>query len=406
MVADSPRCCQRSGKREGVVTPSQPGGARPVTALALVLLSLATAAAQASGPAQPPANAAPIAITPARDPAPAAAEQAGSSTPQLLAGFPAVGPVTQLPAPMPVERVEAQSPVTSTGVPSNMLDAYRKAERLAPRACGLKWYHLAAIGRVESGHAAGGRADDNGDTAPRILGPVLSGSPGIAAIPDTDGGELDGDTTWDRAVGPMQFIPSTWRKYAADGNGDGVRSPHNIYDAAVAAGRYLCSGGMDLNNVDDLGAAIFRYNHSGDYVVAVTTWLTAYSGGVTPIPPAPPVEEAPVVAVPEQPPSPSPEPAPTTSQPPSETPAPTETSVPSEPPSTEPSEPPDPSDAVAPTETTEAAPAMTAGAAPAIRPARPHRPHPNRPGREVCAEGENTSGAAATTAPEGDCAAG
>ncbi|WP_281274646.1 lytic transglycosylase domain-containing protein [Actinokineospora cianjurensis] len=387
-----------------MVTPSQPGGARPVTALALVLLSLATAAAQASGPAQPPANAAPIAISPVRDPDPAAADQAGSSTPQLLAAFPAVGPVTQLPAPMPVERVEAQSPVTSTGVPSNMLDAYRKAERLAPRACGLKWYHLAAIGRVESGHAAGGRADDNGDTAPRILGPVLSGGPGIAAISDTDGGELDGDTTWDRAVGPMQFIPSTWQKYAADGNGDGVRSPHNIYDAAVAAGRYLCSGGMDLNNVDDLGAAIFRYNHSGDYVVAVTTWLTAYSGGVTPIPPAPPVEEAPVVAVPEQPPSPSPEPAPTTSQPPSETPAPTETSVPSEPPSTEPSEPPDPSDAVAPTETTEAAPEVTTGAA--IRPARPHRPHPNRPGRESCESGENTSGAAATTAPEGDCAAG
>ncbi|AXX27906.1 NLP/P60-family secreted protein [Actinosynnema pretiosum subsp. pretiosum] len=173
------------------------------------------------------------------------------------------------------------------GIPVNVLEAYREAERSLAGSCNLRWYHLAGIGKVESGHARGGRADPAGETAPQILGPVLDGGE-FAAIRDTDGGRHDGDRTWDRAVGPMQFIPSTWQRYAADGNGDGASSPHNIHDSAVAAGKYLCSGGMDLAKQSDLDAAVFRYNHSRTYVVAVETWMRAYSDGAVEVPALPP----------------------------------------------------------------------------------------------------------------------
>ncbi len=132
-----------------------------------------------------------------------------------------------------------------TGVPGVVLAAYRNAEHLmavqAP-SCRVPWTLLAGIGRVESGHAAGGRVDAAGTTRGPILGPRLDGSPGMALIRDTDGGALDGDPTYDRAVGPMQFIPSTWRVYALDGNGDGIASPHNVYDAALTAGRFPLRG--------------------------------------------------------------------------------------------------------------------------------------------------------------------
>ncbi|GAA2680827.1 hypothetical protein GCM10010428_47580 [Actinosynnema pretiosum subsp. pretiosum] len=173
------------------------------------------------------------------------------------------------------------------GIPVNVLEAYRKAEQALAGSCNLRWYHLAGIGKIESGHARGGRADPSGETAPQILGPVLDGGE-FAAIRDTDGGRHDGDRSWDRAVGPMQFIPSTWQRYAADGNGDGVSSPHNIHDSAVAAGKYLCSGGMDLSKQSDLDAAVFRYNHSRTYVVAVETWMRAYSDGAVEVPALPP----------------------------------------------------------------------------------------------------------------------
>ena len=118
---------------------------------------------------------------------------------------------------------------------------------------------------------------------PHILGPVLNGG-GFAAIRDTDGGRLDDDARWDRAVGSMQFIPSTWEQYASDGNNDGVSSPHNIYDATVASGKYLCSGGLDLSDAKDRAVAVFRYNHSDSYVRTVLIWADAYAHGTTPVP--------------------------------------------------------------------------------------------------------------------------
>ncbi|AEF41780.1 lytic transglycosylase domain-containing protein [Hoyosella subflava] len=173
-------------------------------------------------------------------------------------------------------------------IPAVMLEAYKKAaaqmEALRP-SCGISWTLLAGIGHVESGHASGGAVDVNGRTLRPILGPRLDGTtPNTAVIRDTDGGELDGDSQFDRAVGPMQFIPSTWRMYATDGNGDGQADPHNVYDATVAAAKYLCDAGGDLTVAGNQERAILRYNASRSYLNNVRNWATAYATGVLPTP--------------------------------------------------------------------------------------------------------------------------
>ena len=155
----------------------------------------------------------------------------------------------------------------ASGIPSTVLAAYQKAARdlaVAQPGCHITWPLLAGIGKVESAHASGGRVDAAGNTRGQILGPVLDGGPGMAAISDTDQGQYDGNTQWDRAVGPMQFIPGSWTAFGADGNGDGLKNPHNIFDATRAAGDYLCSGGADLSNAASLVQAVLRYNHSMD----------------------------------------------------------------------------------------------------------------------------------------------
>jgi hypothetical protein len=170
---------------------------------------------------------------------------------------------------------------STAGIPFNVLLAYRQAAQSMESTdpgCHLAWPVLAGIGKVESGHARGGALDANGRTLSPILGPVLSGGP-YAAIRDTDGGRWDGDTVWDRAVGPMQFIPSSWRAHAVDGNGDGIADPSNIYDASLAAAGYLCTGTRDLSQISDLRAAVFGYNHSSAYVDTVLAWARAYANG-------------------------------------------------------------------------------------------------------------------------------
>jgi hypothetical protein len=174
-----------------------------------------------------------------------------------------------------------------SGIPSTVLAAYQRAATglaATQPGCGITWPLLAGIGKVESGHASGGRVDATGLTRGRILGPVLDGGPGMAAISDTDQGRYDGNTSWDRAVGPMQFIPGTWATFGADGNGDGVKDPHNVFDAALAAGEYLCSGGADLRSPQGLVQAVLRYNHSMDYVSTVLLWMQTYSNSTVTLP--------------------------------------------------------------------------------------------------------------------------
>ncbi|KUN87761.1 hypothetical protein AQJ66_08985 [Streptomyces bungoensis] len=182
----------------------------------------------------------------------------------------------------------AQQATGGGALPATVFAAYRRAEaELAGSApgCRLRWQLLAAIGQVESGQARGGRVTRDGTTVTPILGPRLTGG-AFAAVADTDGGAYDGDAVYDRAVGPMQFIPSTWARWGADGNGDGRRDPDNVYDAALAAGRYLCAGGRDLSNPADLDRAILGYNHSDAYLRIVKAWYAYYLTGHRVVPDA------------------------------------------------------------------------------------------------------------------------
>lgn len=166
-------------------------------------------------------------------------------------------------------------------IPATVLAAYQTGQRslaATDPGCHLPWQLLAAIGKVESDHARGGRVDAHGTATPPILGPVLNGN-GFAAISDTDHGVYDGDSRYDRAVGPMQFIPSTWSTWRVDANHDGATNPNNVFDAATAAGNYLCAGPRDLNSQASIDQAILSYNHSAQYLATVRSWLALYTSG-------------------------------------------------------------------------------------------------------------------------------
>ncbi|MFF4546753.1 lytic murein transglycosylase [Streptomyces sp. NPDC001435] len=187
---------------------------------------------------------------------------------------------TDLP-PLRTGEQKRGAAVASAALPVSVFAAYRHAEaelaRTAP-GCRLRWQLLAAIGQVESGQAKGGRVTADGTTVTPILGPRLDGG-AFALVRDTDGGAYDGDPAYDRAVGPMQFIPSTWARWGTDGNGDGRADPDNIFDAALAAGRYLCAGGRDLSDPAGLDRAILGYNHSQAYLSTVRAWYAYFLAG-------------------------------------------------------------------------------------------------------------------------------
>lgn len=175
------------------------------------------------------------------------------------------------------------STATSTGIPTRALQAYVNAAKQLKQEdphCGLAWNTLAAIGFAESAHA-NGQLEANGDANPKIIGPVLNGN-GFAAIPDSDGGVFDGDSRWDRAVGPLQFIPQTWQRYARDGNADGVANPQNIDDAALSAATYLCTAAFESGNTGMKTAAgwshaILAYNQSAVYLDSIYQAANRYA---------------------------------------------------------------------------------------------------------------------------------
>lgn len=172
----------------------------------------------------------------------------------------------------------------SLGIPSIALNAYRSAERMMAMAtpgCGVSWNLLAGIGRIESMHANNGATDVNGTTVDPIYGPALDGTlPGNEVIVQS---VAAGQVTYARAMGPMQFLPGTWSRYASDGDGDGKSDPQNLYDATLAAARYLCSGGLNLRDQPQIMTAVLRYNNSVAYAHNVLGWAAAYATGVVPV---------------------------------------------------------------------------------------------------------------------------
>ena len=205
------------------------------------------------------------------------AEQVTAAAVEPNSVVPAQGADTAVaPRPQAVQsgadplRVWAEKLAGPTGVPARALMAYGNAElvvRSSTPGCHLSWATLAGIGRVESDHGryAGAALGEDGLPSKPVIGVPLDGSAGVKAIADTDGGRYDGDPSVDRAVGPMQFIPATWRTWSSDANLDGRGDPQQIDDAALAAGRYLCAGGRDLGTPTGWWAGVFSYNNSVPY---------------------------------------------------------------------------------------------------------------------------------------------
>ncbi|MDQ1685443.1 MAG: hypothetical protein QOC82_2180 [Frankiaceae bacterium] len=187
--------------------------------------------------------------------------------------------ITTAPAPQVIpgggDGIASPPPVVMAAYES----AASRANLLNPN-CGMTWPVLAAIGEIESHHGASGgsaKPNWNGIENPPILGLRLNGSHGIRAIKDSDRGRFDGDRKWDRAVGPMQFLPGTWNTFGVDADGDGVANPQDIRDAAAAAASYLCKGGADLGDPTQLATAIYSYNAADWYVSDVLTLMSRYA---------------------------------------------------------------------------------------------------------------------------------
>lgn len=123
------------------------------------------------------------------------------------------------------------------GRPGGYLDLYKQAAR---SCSGMSWTVLAAIGQVESDHG-------------RNAGRSSAG-----------------------ALGPMQFLPSTWKAYGVDGDGDGKADIMNPYDAIPGAAKYLCANGAGQGG-RQLYRAVFQYNHADWYVQKVLNLARAYS---------------------------------------------------------------------------------------------------------------------------------
>jgi len=174
--------------------------------------------------------------------------------------------------------------ISAAAIPAAALSAYQRAETVinaADTSCNLRWQLVAAIGRIESDHGryGGNQLDTDGVAVPGIYGIALDGTRNTARISDTDAGQFDDDDRWDRAVGPMQFIPSTWSVVGVDADGDGQRNPQDIDDAALASAVYLCSGEEDLSTLPGQRSAVHRYNHSNAYVDAVLAVMNSYLAG-------------------------------------------------------------------------------------------------------------------------------
>lgn len=187
-----------------------------------------------------------------------------------------VPPAAATPAPDSGFDQWAAAGEEGLGIPRPALRAYGQAEAWAREnmpSCNLAWNTLAGIGYIETQHGTygGGHLDEAGNTTQDIIGPQLNGD-GFAEVKDTDRGELDGDKEFDRAVGPMQFIPEAWRMY-------GEGSPNNIDAAAEAAARLLCAQQRDLSTPEGWTNAIRGYNFSNEYVRNVRDAAANYALG-------------------------------------------------------------------------------------------------------------------------------
>src|SRR5699024_5037568 len=115
-------------------------------------------------------------------------------------------------------------------------------------------------------------------SVPDFTGPLLDGSEGVMEVEDTDEGEYDDDEQWDRAVGPMQFLPETWETHAVDGNLDGENDPQQIDDAVLTTGVYLCENAEDLTDDDEWVSEVAICYQSMEYARDLAGIADSYAG--------------------------------------------------------------------------------------------------------------------------------
>jgi membrane-bound lytic murein transglycosylase B len=237
------------------------GGAAGLAVLVLIVLALA-----------PRPGGGTLLVPPAPTPAPRWAQPAAVPP---AAATPGPNGIAGLPDPVWVAETAKK-----TGIPARALAAYAGAAMAKAQAmpqCGLSWNTLAGIGRIESDHGqhGGSSIGPDGTVTPPIYGPALDGN-GVARIPDSDGGAIDGDAQADRAAGPMQLIPQTWRNWHTDANADGKEDPQNIEDAVMASANYLCRASSGLDTETGWRAAITSYNDATTYIDSVARAAAAY----------------------------------------------------------------------------------------------------------------------------------
>ncbi|WP_421930407.1 lytic murein transglycosylase [Micromonospora costi] len=276
----------------------RPSGRLTLPGVFLFALVAATAAAGALVVPAAIRSPRPVAIDATAEPS---APPAGLPTDMLPSTAPSGLPGVAVPTTAPPTGVPPTGPVTTPlgGRPSDALagwasqvgpkvgiapvamQAYGYAELVLAqtnRSCALSWTTLAAIGFVESGHgqANGATLGQDGRATPEIIGLPLDGRDGRMRIIDTDRGEFDRDATFDRAIGPMQFIPTTWKEIGADADNDGRKDPHDLDDAALSAANYLCKGGRNLSIPADWWNAILSYNDVRRYAQKVFDTANQY----------------------------------------------------------------------------------------------------------------------------------
>lgn len=167
-------------------------------------------------------------------------------------------------------------------IPQRAMEAYARTEisqRTELPECRVRWNTLAGIGSVESAHGTLGGAGLDADGVPSepIIGPPLDGTNGTRAIEATEESTaLHGDEEWDRAVGPFQFLTSSWQRFGGDADGDGEADPNDIDDAALGAARHLCTDDADLSGADWV-PAVFGYNNSMAYVEKVRSIANSFA---------------------------------------------------------------------------------------------------------------------------------
>ncbi|MGE5827093.1 MAG: murein transglycosylase [Micromonosporaceae bacterium] len=213
--------------------------------------------------------------------APTAEATSGPATTTAAAVTPtAVGP-TPLARPADGLSQWAGAVGRALNVPEVAIQAYGYAQYVVAQrdqSCHLSWTTLAGIGQVESQHGQAGGAvlEHSGRSAPPIVGPLLDGQGGRILVRDTDAGAFDGDPTYDRGMGPLLLVPSVWRTYAADADGDGILDPYDLDDSALALATLLCAGSEDLSKASGWNAAIARVHPGTTYAKSVFTIADDY----------------------------------------------------------------------------------------------------------------------------------